>query len=81
MGKHKNLFYRSRGLFGESFGDISERVALRERLQCKSFEWFLANVHPDKFVPELEIAYAGALGGPEGRHGQCLDNLVLKPIS
>jgi polypeptide N-acetylgalactosaminyltransferase len=34
------------------FGDISERVAIREKLNCKSFRWFIENVHPKMEIPE-----------------------------
>lgn len=28
------------------YGDISDRIKLKNHLKCKSFEWYVENVHP-----------------------------------
>uniref|UniRef100_A0A672KHB2 Polypeptide N-acetylgalactosaminyltransferase 3-like n=1 Tax=Sinocyclocheilus grahami TaxID=75366 RepID=A0A672KHB2_SINGR len=40
---------------------ISKRVDLREKLQCKSFSWYLKNVYPEVFMPDLSPLQFGAI--------------------
>ncbi|XP_072040077.1 LOW QUALITY PROTEIN: polypeptide N-acetylgalactosaminyltransferase 10-like [Amphiura filiformis] len=48
MGEWKEHFYNHKPyLKGNKFGDISKQLALKERLQCKNFTWFLTEVAPD----------------------------------
>lgn len=42
--------------FQGDYGDVSDRRALREKLKCNSFDWFVKNVYPDLFVPGESLA-------------------------
>ncbi|KAH7731746.1 Protein GLY-9 a [Aphelenchoides avenae] len=74
MDDYKRLFYVHRmGLKDVDVGDLSERHALRRRLQCHSFKWFLDNVIPEKFVPDEGVRAYGLVQNVAG--GLCLDTL------
>ncbi|XP_038671203.1 polypeptide N-acetylgalactosaminyltransferase 3-like isoform X3 [Scyliorhinus canicula] len=66
MDEYKNIFYHriqraaeiaQKGLFG----DISERKRIRERLQCMNFTWYLNNIYPELFVPDMRLTAYPAL--------------------
>ena len=45
---------------GEDYGDVSSRVALRERLQCHDFAWYLSHIYPEHALPDHPTALAHA---------------------
>lgn len=48
MDEYKEQYLSLRPeLRDRSYGNISERIALRKRLQCHSFRWFLETVYPE----------------------------------
>ncbi|XP_069675879.1 polypeptide N-acetylgalactosaminyltransferase 1-like isoform X2 [Periplaneta americana] len=72
MDEYKSLFYLNRpDLKGRDIGDLTERKALRKRLKCKPFKWYLENVYPKMFIPTENVETFGQV---RNEH-KCLDNL------
>ncbi|KAF7990370.1 hypothetical protein HCN44_000175 [Aphidius gifuensis] len=60
-----------------SFGDVSERRALRRKLGCKSFKWYLENIYPELFIPGDAIGSGEIRNLGEGAD-TCLDSPARK---
>ncbi|RZF31947.1 hypothetical protein LSTR_LSTR012417 [Laodelphax striatellus] len=73
MDEYKRLFYLNRpDLRKIEYGNVSERLELRNSLQCKSFKWYLQNIYYDKFISDENVS---AYGRVRGNDNMCLDNL------
>jgi len=67
LDDYKEIYYKAYPTArGWGTGDISERIALRERLQCHDFEWFLKNVYPEMFLPLVHVPNTPPPPQPKG---------------
>ncbi|VDM62274.1 unnamed protein product [Angiostrongylus costaricensis] len=84
MDDYKRLYYLHRhDLLNVDVGDLSERKALRKRLGCKSFKWYLNNVIPEKFVLDENVKAYGTLmslskDGQLRREKNCAEVVVVR---
>ena len=55
LGDHIKHFYSTvRGVETLQPGDLTERLALKERLGCKDFNWYLNYIYPELEIPGQE---------------------------
>jgi len=77
MDEFKELYYQKRPHARNMYyGDISQRIALRKRLKCKPFKWYLDNIYPDSQMPDLYPPAKGEIRNPNS--GYCLDSMGIK---
>ncbi|XP_017095662.1 polypeptide N-acetylgalactosaminyltransferase 5 isoform X1 [Drosophila bipectinata] len=76
LDEWRDFYYSmSTGARKASAGDVSDRKALRDRLKCKSFRWYLENVYPESLMP-LDYYYLGEIRNAETE--TCLDTMGRK---
>ena len=59
MDDHAAFYFKLNKLAKEEaeLQDVSERVELRHRLKCHTFQWYLNNVWPENFMPAVSRFY------------------------
>uniref|UniRef100_A0A914E2T4 Polypeptide N-acetylgalactosaminyltransferase n=1 Tax=Acrobeloides nanus TaxID=290746 RepID=A0A914E2T4_9BILA len=77
LDEYKTYYYeRINNQLGD-FGDVSDRKALRDKLQCKSFRWYLDNIFPELFIPGDAVAKGEVRNGADSpTPARCLDCAV-----
>ena len=58
LDEYKDFVYERFNYKLGNYGDVSKQKELRERLQCKSFDWFVKNVYPEIVNPD-EMLFVG----------------------
>lgn len=53
-------------------GDLTERLQIKEKLQCKNFTWFLTNIWPELTIFDRDALAWGSIRNIN--HNKCLDN-------
>lgn len=62
----------------KDIGDVTHRRLLREKLKCKSFDWYMKNIYPEKFVPTKNVRAYGRVTS-KSEQNICLDDLSQGP--
>lgn len=72
--EYKHIYYDKRPWAkSRNYGDISERLALKEKLGCKSFKWYLDNVVPEVVLPGDNLVAKSPIKNVGS--GLCMDSL------
>lgn len=84
MDEYKEYLYeRNTRLRTIDAGDLTEQLAVRKRLKCKSFDWFIKEVAPDlvqKYPPVPVPPFAGGCIQSNADPSLCIDTLNQKKM-
>ncbi|KAL3832141.1 hypothetical protein ACJMK2_023812 [Sinanodonta woodiana] len=78
MDEYKDFYYERLNYKLGDYGDVSARKALRERLQCKSFDWYIKNIFPEVSLPPKGVL-RGEIKTLNTPVAMCVDAMSLYP--
>lgn len=68
---YKKFFFERIGYRLGDYGNVTDRKLLREKLNCKSFQWYIDNVYPEIVIPPVALF----LGEIRDKSAKCLDSM------
>ncbi|CAG2119394.1 unnamed protein product, partial [Medioppia subpectinata] len=85
MDDYKKFYLNQRpDAINKSYGDIADRVQLRQKLNCTSFEWYLKNVYPELRLPspkeDLEERRKAIKAKMKAKNGHKNERLVARKM-
>ncbi|CAH0691727.1 unnamed protein product [Spodoptera exigua] len=71
LDEYAKYFFERIGNNLGDYGDVTSRIELRKKMNCKSFKWYLENIYPQLEMPDVYVA-SGVIYSIENP-GICLD--------
>ncbi|KAK6166748.1 hypothetical protein SNE40_023374 [Patella caerulea] len=81
MDDYKKYFYQfNPQALSMDIGNVSDRVALRKKLGCKSFKWYLDNIYPEQILPSDPLFEEKEADRESRRRQTVIRNKVSKAV-